>query len=109
MSLSGLAPALRERNITPTTPIERHHRDDKPSEILPFLFVGAEAHAENEEMLNHYAITHVLNLTTRSPKRVPGIKYLAIPIRDSWNQNLVSHFEEAFAFVEEAKREGRIL
>ena len=82
-SLVGLAPVLRERNIAPLTPIERHHRDDNPSQILPFLFVGAEAHAENIDLLKKFGITHILNLTTRMPKRHHGIQYLIIPLRVS--------------------------
>ena len=66
---------------TPTTPIERHHRDQEPCEILPYMFVGAEAHAENEALMRKYGFTHVLNLTTRSPTRHPGIEYCVIEIR----------------------------
>lgn len=91
---------------TPTTPIERHHRDVAPCEILPFLYVGAEAHADNREMLARYQFSHVLSVTTRCPTHYEGITYCNIPIKDSWNQNLLSHFESAFEFIEAAKAKG---
>lgn len=67
-------------NITPTTPIERHHRDIEPSELLPYLFVGAEAHADNENIIRKYSITHILNLTTRPTVPFDNVEYCTIEI-----------------------------
>ncbi|EGD77993.1 hypothetical protein PTSG_09628 [Salpingoeca rosetta] len=95
-----------DKQKTPTTPIERHHRDAEPCEILPYMYVGAEAHAEKEEIVRKHGITHILNLTTRSPTRHPHIEYCVIEILDSWNQNLIAHFGEAFEFIERAREAG---
>jgi hypothetical protein len=70
-------------NLTPSTPIERHVRDKAPSQILPFLYVGAEGHAHDAGLLRELGITYILNLTTRDAIHVDGIEYHTIPIRVS--------------------------
>lgn len=65
---------------SPDTPIERHSRDNGPAAVLNYLLVGAEAHAENKELLLSLGITHILNLTTRSPKRFAEFTYHNIPL-----------------------------
>eukprot|EP00049_Salpingoeca_infusionum_P025986 m.23033 g.23033 ORF g.23033 m.23033 type:complete len:368 (+) comp8443_c0_seq1:588-1691(+) len=108
LSLKSLADKC---GTTPTTPIARHHgKDLEPSQILDFLYVGAEGHSSSREIVARLKFTHVLNLTTRESPDFPGVQYCCIPIRDSWNQNIVSHFDEAFAFINSCKQAGgRIL
>eukprot|EP00730_Choanoeca_flexa_P012460 TRINITY_DN4296_c0_g1_i2.p1 TRINITY_DN4296_c0_g1~~TRINITY_DN4296_c0_g1_i2.p1 ORF type:complete len:355 (+),score=35.84 TRINITY_DN4296_c0_g1_i2:208-1272(+) len=95
LSLSLAAPD----SLTPSTPIERHVRDKAPSEILPYLYVGAEGHAQDRALLDKLGIGYILNLTTRGAKKHEGIVQHTIPIRDCWNQNLADHFDDAFSFI----------
>eukprot|EP00055_Hartaetosiga_balthica_P006795 m.22186 g.22186 ORF g.22186 m.22186 type:complete len:383 (-) comp5430_c0_seq1:51-1199(-) len=90
-----------------TTPIERHKCEKEPTLILDNLYVGAEDHANDAAVMERLGITHILNVTTRAPQNChENIKYMFIEIQDSWNQDLVSHFEPAFDFIEEARRAG---
>lgn len=93
----------------PSTPIERHHRDVAPCQILPFLYIGAEAHAENKDIVRRLNITYILNVTTKVPTMIEGVTYKNIPILDSWNQNLIQHFESAFEFIDMAKENNGIV
>ncbi|EDQ89570.1 uncharacterized protein MONBRDRAFT_8130 [Monosiga brevicollis MX1] len=103
LSLSSLS---LDRNMTPSTPIERHHRDKAPAQILPYLYVGAEAHAENRELLKRLNVTHVLNLTTHDSRKYPEFGYHQIAIRDSWNQDMSKCFEDAFEYINKCRAEG---
>lgn len=64
------------------TPIHNRVRDLEPSEILPFLLVGAKTHAENEDLLKSLNITAILNMTPSCPNHFEGkFAYKNIPIR----------------------------
>eukprot|EP00045_Choanoeca_perplexa_P006799 m.58787 g.58787 ORF g.58787 m.58787 type:complete len:365 (+) comp13791_c0_seq1:219-1313(+) len=106
-SLGALSLSLPTADaLTPSTPIERHVRDKAPSQVLPFLYVGAEGHAQDGQLLKELGITHVLNLTTRGSKQLEGFTYHTIPIRDCWNQNLATRFDDAFAFIDQCHAAG---
>lgn len=82
-------------------------RDTVPSEILPYLFVGSQSHAQCKEIVESFRFTHVLNITSTCPNRFPEkVAYKTINIRDTWNQNIASYFDEAFEFINAAKNSG---
>eukprot|EP00051_Salpingoeca_urceolata_P005395 m.72948 g.72948 ORF g.72948 m.72948 type:complete len:480 (+) comp14291_c0_seq1:144-1583(+) len=94
----------------PESPLtRRHYTQEKkgPTEILPFLLIGAEFHVKNEELLRSLGITAVLNVTSHDfrPSN-PALKYKQIPVRDSWNQNLMEYLDEAFAFLDSVEASG---
>jgi hypothetical protein len=77
-----------------------------PSEIEPYLIIGSKRDAASHETLKSLAVTHVLNATPDCPcyHEHAGLTYLRLAIKDCWNQDLPSHFEKAFAFIEEARK-----
>ncbi|CAG2115321.1 unnamed protein product [Medioppia subpectinata] len=87
--------------------------DPKPSPILPFLYLGDERHAADNDCLRQLGITYVLNITAEplaaDPYAEPrtGLRYKQLVAVDSYHQNLKQYFEEAFDFIDEARRTGR--
>lgn len=79
-----------------------------PSEIEPYLYIGSKRDAASHETLKALAVTHVLNATPDCPcyHEHDGLSYLRLAIKDCWNQDLPSHFEAAFAFIEDARQSG---
>lgn len=89
------------------SPLEKHVRDSFPSEIVPYLFVGSQQHAQSRPILEQLKITHILNITATCPNWFAGsIEYKNIPIKDTWNQNITSYFEDAFQFIDAARNSG---
>ncbi|XP_011429094.1 LOW QUALITY PROTEIN: dual specificity protein phosphatase 10-like [Crassostrea angulata] len=94
---------------SPTTPIiEPQIETATASQILPFLYLGNERDAANLQRLQDLNITYVLNTTSHIPKYFEnqGIHYKRIPASDSGCQNLKQYFEEAAAFIDEARQNG---
>ena len=97
------------------------------TDILPNLAIGTLEQAQNIELLQKHAITHVLNITrtpcpdtyvdgvdgVNSVDGVDGIKSLQIAIDDTLdtsNGNLIKHFPEGFKFIDSAiENNGKIL
>lgn len=78
-----------------------------PSVIEPYLIIGSKRDAANREVLQSLGVTHVLNATPDCPCHYHDeLAYLRLAIKDCWNQDLPSHFDAAFKFIEEAKTAG---
>ncbi|XP_044765193.1 dual specificity protein phosphatase 10-like [Coccinella septempunctata] len=78
------------------------------SRLLPFLYLGNSKDAADLSCLQDLGTTCVLNVTSQLPgyHEERGIKYKQIPASDSGHQNLKQYFEEAFDFIEEARKNG---
>ncbi|KAF5300397.1 hypothetical protein FQR65_LT01018 [Abscondita terminalis] len=78
------------------------------SRILPFLYLGNSKDASNLSYLQDLGTTCVLNVTTslNGYHEECGITYKQIPASDSLHQNLEQYFEEAFEFIEQARKRG---
>lgn len=101
--------ALPERTLPKSPPSRRGILDLSPSQILPFLYIGAKKDAIHRPTLDSLKVNHVLNVTTDCPnafEKESTFKYLQIPIMDTWNQDLPKHFQRAFDFIDEAKKVG---
>lgn len=54
--------------------MEPQGEDGKPSQILPFLYLGARHHAKDRETLLELKVHHILNVTpTRKDDPVAGV------------------------------------
>lgn len=99
-------------NSTLYSPTNPAHEPDienaKASPILPFLYLGNERDAENAELMKEKDIKYVLNVTSHIPCYFEnqGIKYHRLPATDCGEQNLRQYFDEAFAFIDEARCSG---
>eukprot|EP00037_Helgoeca_nana_P024890 m.267078 g.267078 ORF g.267078 m.267078 type:complete len:359 (-) comp26778_c0_seq1:9284-10360(-) len=78
-----------------------------PSVIEAYLIIGSKRDAADRDVLHSYGVTHVLNATPDCPCHFHDeLLYLRLSIKDCWNQNLPSHFDEAFGFIDSAKESG---
>jgi len=78
-----------------------------PSVIEPYLIIGSKRDAADRDVLRSFSVTHVLNATPDCPCHFhEELTYLRLAIKDCWNQNLPSHFDAAFSFIESAKSSG---
>uniref|UniRef100_A0A915DSS1 protein-tyrosine-phosphatase n=1 Tax=Ditylenchus dipsaci TaxID=166011 RepID=A0A915DSS1_9BILA len=66
------------------------------TQILDFMFLGSQNDALNPALLERYGITRVINLSENCPR--PERLFLLC--------KLLPHFEEAFKFIETARRSG---
>ncbi|XP_077291039.1 dual specificity phosphatase puckered isoform X2 [Arctopsyche grandis] len=90
------------------SPIEPADIDNHPaSRVLPFLYLGNGRDAADLERLQELGATCVLNVTCSLPgPSSTGITHKRIPASDSGQQNLKQYFEEAFEFIENARKSG---
>ncbi|XP_011310348.1 dual specificity protein phosphatase 10 isoform X2 [Fopius arisanus] len=92
----------------PTTPQPADIDNHPASRVLPFLYLGNGRDAADLQLLRALGATRVLNVTSQLPgyHEARGITYRQIPATDSGHQNLKQYFEEAFDFIEEARKAG---
>ncbi|CAH1982880.1 unnamed protein product [Acanthoscelides obtectus] len=78
------------------------------SKVLPYLYLGNSKDAADLSCLKDLGTTCVLNVTSQSSgfHKERGITYKQIPASDSGHQNLKQYFEEAFEFIENARKHG---
>ncbi|XP_028518181.1 dual specificity protein phosphatase 10 isoform X2 [Exaiptasia diaphana] len=100
--------------VTPPTPpiseyCEHRPRGPPASAILPFLFLGSEEGAADEELVDRLAIKFILNMTEMCPNffvHRKDIHYKQIKINDSYQEDIGQYFEEAVRFIDEARANG---
>ncbi|KAG5319709.1 DUS10 phosphatase, partial [Pseudoatta argentina] len=92
----------------PPTPQPADIDNHPASRVLPFLYLGNGRDAADLQLLRALGATRVLNVTSQLPgyHEERGITYRQIPASDSGHQNLKQYFEEAFEFIEEARKAG---
>lgn len=78
--------------------------------ILDGLYIGSESNAQNLEELSAENIRHIVNVTSHVPlyhSDSERFHYCHISADDTQKQNLLEHFERAYAFISQAlsKRE----
>lgn len=92
----------------------------KPSQILSYLYLGGKSDAKAKDALQKLNIKYILNCTpqrTVDPENgCPNFFekdklfiYKRIPIFDNQGEDILSHMETAFKFIEEGKHYGNIL
>ena len=87
-----------------------HHTDGQPGtsvfpvEVLPHLFLGNCENSKDIGCLHKHGIKHIVNVTQDVPnqfERDEHIRYLRIPIKDHWSENLADFFYKAISFIGE--------
>lgn len=88
----------------------RSHETNHSSAILPFLYLGGERNAHNlTELTTRTRVSYILNVSWEAAESYPDqftYKRIAISDRLEDSQSMGAHFEEAFAFIEEARVRG---
>jgi protein-tyrosine phosphatase len=106
LGLTGLLPAPPSpSDLSPTTKdIENH----PASQVTAFMFLGNMKDAGDAAVLARLGVDHVLNVTTTPPAYTPqpGIVYKQLHAADNGYQNLRQYFDEAFEFIDAARRRG---
>merc|ERR1719412_1982109 len=87
-----------------TKDIENH----PATQYLPDLYLGNMRDASDVTSLSRLNIRYVLNVTAKPPSYhlPPGFHYKHLEAADNGLQNLRQFFEEAFNFIDEAKKAG---
>ncbi|KAF7287721.1 dual specificity protein phosphatase 10-like isoform X2 [Rhynchophorus ferrugineus] len=105
-----LATGLSSRGLSPSASCPALADVDSypASKVLPFLYLGNSKDAADLSCLQGLGTTCVLNVTSQLPgyHEECGITYKQIPATDSGHQNLKQYFEEAFEFIEQARKNG---
>ena len=107
LGLAGLLPAPpAPSDLSPPTTkdIENH----PASQVTAFMFLGNMKDAGDVAALSRLGVDHVLNVTTTPPGYTPqpGIVYKQLHAADNGYQNLRQYFDEAFDFIDAARRRG---
>ncbi|CAF1408490.1 unnamed protein product [Rotaria magnacalcarata] len=92
-----------------------HFNVTEPSIILePYLFLGNCISAHDVHRLSRLGIRYVLNVAKRDVEVCPyyskDMRTLTIDLRDDDRENIVRAFDQAFSFIDEARRvKSRVL
>ena len=72
-----------------------------PAEIQPFLYLGGEQHANDLQMLDDSGITAILNVAAECERKrfEDRFLYLQLPISDSFDEDIMRYFTQAFEFI----------
>ena len=74
------------------------------SQILPYLYLGAQRDAQDLQLLQQHRISYILNVTTNVPNHFErDFQYQQIPILDSNDSEIQEFFEVAFEFINQAR------
>merc|ERR1711902_49462 len=78
------------------------------TQVLPHLYLGNMRDASDMASLDRLNIRYILNVTAKPPTySIPqGFQYKHLEAADNGIQNLRQFFEEAFDFIDEAKKAG---
>eukprot|EP01137_Pigoraptor_chileana_P002504 Opistho-2@2332 len=80
-----------------------------PSEILPFLFLGTEKNSGDLPILESLNISIILNVAKECSNQFDDgrMLYKKCPLEDSSTENIRRVFDEAFEFIDSARRQNR--
>jgi len=81
------------------------------TQILDFLYLGSFTDAMQCNDMLDKGITHVLNVAREcDSKTSDSFKFLKVDVSDHSDEDIRCHFEQCFAFIEDAKRHsGKVL
>merc|ERR1712038_662311 len=107
-SQSPLAPGLPQPPSPTDIPATKDIENHPATKVAVFLFLGNINDAANAETLTALGIDHVLNVTAVTPsyKMSNKITYKQLLAADNGSQNIKQYFDEAFLFIDAAKKSG---
>jgi len=104
----SLAPGLPQPPSPTDIPATKDIENHPATKVADFLFLGNINDAANSETLTALGIDHVLNVTAVTPsyKMSNKITYKQLLAADNGSQNIKQYFDEAFLFIDAAKKSG---
>ena len=104
----SLAPGLPQPPSPTDIPATKDIENHPATKVADFLFLGNINDAANAETLTALGIDHVLNVTAVTPsyKMSNKITYKQLLAADNGSQNIKQYFDEAFLFIDAAKKSG---
>jgi len=102
------APGLPQPPSPTDIPVTKDIENHPATKVADFLFLGNINDAANTETLTALGIDHVLNVTAVSPSYQMSnkITYKQLLAADNGSQNIKQYFDEAFLFIDAAKKSG---
>jgi dual specificity MAP kinase phosphatase len=100
------------------------YENEPPTQVLPFLYVGNARDSTDRELLKKLGIRFILSVTTNSPNSYhtnsttctndstnsennhQEFRRKLIPVSDNLCENLAPYFDDAYEFIEEARKSG---
>eukprot|EP00850_Spirogloea_muscicola_P006930 SM000034S12684 [mRNA] locus=s34:143615:148130:- [translate_table: standard] len=90
---------------------------ERPSQIMPHLYIGGAVAARSIYTLEHLGITHIVSLCPSELLDLPGeqdtskFQYLLCEVKDAVNEDISRFFEEVCDFIDGAAAmgEGKVL
>jgi len=98
-----------EENFNPSN-ILMKFKVKEPNCIIPNLYISSYTSARDLDLLKALHITHVVVAGNGlRPHFKDSIKYLHIVIEDWIGEDILSHFDNTFEFIEEGRQKGGVL
>lgn len=95
---------LHSKCISQSYPEEINSR---PSEVLPYLYIGNAKNSADEALLRGLGVTAILNVSYNSPKHFEsGFEYKKICVLDDHHADLLSQLNSAIEFIDSVKQKG---
>ena len=78
-----------------------------PSKILPFLYLGNDKDAQNDQFISEKNINNMINITQNIPEKYPTKNYLTLRVPDNSGVAINQYFLVAIQFIEQARTMGK--
>lgn len=82
-------------------------KQQQPSRILPFLYLGNDKDAHNDAFIRDNGINYIINITTQVTNKYPDITYLTLRAADNQGTHINQYFLLAIQFIEQARTAGK--
>lgn len=84
--------------------------DGVPIEVVENVFLGSIGAAMSKKRLQNAGITHILTIANKiSPFFPEEFVYRVVAVVDTAETNIAELFPECLAFIEEGRRQGKVL
>jgi len=82
-----------------------------PNQVTEKVFISGFGGAGNRRGLAHLGITHVLNAAFKTDRIYfeNDFTYKILDIQDTEDQEILTYFDDSIAFIEEARKNGKVL
>uniref|UniRef100_A0A7S1J681 protein-tyrosine-phosphatase n=1 Tax=Eutreptiella gymnastica TaxID=73025 RepID=A0A7S1J681_9EUGL len=106
--------AMWKQKIAEVVALRQLPQQDTPAKLLPFLYLGTHKHSKKTTMIEKMKATHIINCAkSQCPSThsmYPSKRYLLLDAEDSPSYPLLAiMWEEAYNFIEDARRSGGCL